>query len=63
MSVAIAEGIASQGVDVKIIKLRASPDSEAVTEILEAKAVLVGSPTINNGMFPTLGSFLTYITG
>jgi len=24
---------------------------------------LVGSPTINNGMFPTLGSFLTYITG
>lgn len=63
MAVAIAEGVTSQGVDAKILKLRLSPNSEAVTEILEAKAVLVGSPTINNGMFPTIGSFLTYITG
>jgi len=63
MAVAIAEGVASQGVDAKIIKLRESPNSEAATQILDAKAVLVGSPTINNGIFPTLGSFLTYITG
>jgi flavorubredoxin len=34
-----------------------------MTEILDAKAVIVGSPTLNNGMFPTLGSFLTYVTG
>lgn len=63
MAEAIAEGVGSEGVDAKIVKLRASPNSEAVTEILESKAVLVGSPTLNNGMFPTLGSFLTYITG
>ena len=25
--------------------------------------VLVGSPTLNNGMFPSMGSFLTYIGG
>ena len=63
MARAIADGAASQGVDVKVVKLRASPNSEAVTEILDAKAVLIGSPTLNNQMFPTLGSFLTYITG
>jgi flavorubredoxin len=31
--------------------------------VLDAKAVLVGSPTLNNQMFPTLSSFLTYATG
>jgi flavorubredoxin len=63
MARSIADGIASEGVDVKLLKLRASPNSEAVTEILDAKAVLVGSPTLNNGMFPTIGGFLTYISG
>jgi anaerobic nitric oxide reductase flavorubredoxin len=63
MAAAIEEGVASQGVDAKIVKLRNSPNSEAITEILDSKAVLVGSPTINNGMFPTLGSFLTYAVG
>ncbi len=63
MARAIAEGAASQAVDVKLLKLRAAGLTEAMTEILDAKAVIVGSPTLNNGMFPTLGSFLTYATG
>ena len=63
MASAIAEGAISQGVDVKLLKLRAADLTEAVTEILDAKAVVVGSPTLNSGMFPTLGSFLTYATG
>jgi anaerobic nitric oxide reductase flavorubredoxin len=63
MARAIEEGIASQGIDVKLLKLQATNRTEAMTEILDAKAVVVGSPTLNNGMFPTLGSFLTYATG
>ena len=63
MARAIAEGVISQGVDVKVLKLRAANNTEAMTEILDAKAVVVGSPTLNNGMFPTIGSFLTYATG
>ena len=63
MARAIAEGVSSQGIEAKLLKLRASDNTEAVTEVLESKAVLVGSPTLNNGMFPTLGSFLTYVTG
>jgi flavorubredoxin len=31
--------------------------------MLEAKGILLGSPTLNNGMFPTMGDFLTYLRG
>ncbi len=63
MARAIEEGLANEGVEVKLLKLRATDNTDIVTEILEAKAVVVGSPTLNSQMFPTLGSFLTYITG
>jgi anaerobic nitric oxide reductase flavorubredoxin len=63
MARTIAEGAASKKVEVKLMKLRAANRTEAMTEILDAKVVVVGSPTLNNGMFPTLGSFLTYATG
>jgi flavorubredoxin len=63
MARAIADGITSGGVEVKLLKLRAADNTEVVTEILDAKAVAVGSPTLNSQMFPTVGSFLTYITG
>jgi flavorubredoxin len=63
MARAIAEGGISEGVEVKMLKLRASDNTEAATEILDAKAVIVGSPTLNNGMFPTVGAFMTYLTG
>lgn len=63
MARAIAEGVISEGVEVKMLKLRASDNTEAATEILDSKAVIVGSPTLNNGMFPTIGAFLTYMAG
>jgi flavorubredoxin len=63
MAHAIADGVASQGVEVKMLKLRATDVTEVVTQILDSKAIIVGSPTLNNQMFPTLGHFLTYITG
>ncbi|MGA2385088.1 MAG: flavodoxin domain-containing protein [Candidatus Bathyarchaeia archaeon] len=63
MARAIEEGVASEGVEVKVLKLRATDSTDVVTEILDAKAVIVGSPTLNSGMFSTLGSFLTYVTG
>ncbi len=63
MARVIEDGIASQGVEAKLFKLRATDNTEIVTEIVDAKAVLVGSPTLNNGLFPSVGMFLTYITG
>jgi flavorubredoxin len=31
--------------------------------MLDAKAVLFGSPTLNGGMFPTVSDMLTYVKG
>ncbi len=63
MARAIEDGLNSEGLEIKSLKLRATTNTDVVTEILEAKAVIVGSPTLNNQMFPTVSSFLTYITG
>jgi flavorubredoxin len=63
MAEAIAEGIHSQNVSVKPMKLREFHRSDIMTEVLESKAVVVGSPTLNNGLFPTLADFLTYMKG
>jgi anaerobic nitric oxide reductase flavorubredoxin len=63
MAHAITEGVVSQNVDVKLMKLRVADTTDIITEILDAKAIVVGSPTIHNGMFPTIGGFLTHITG
>ena len=60
---AITEGLGSTGVDVKLFNLTANHRSDVITEILEAKAVLVGSPTLNNHVFPTVAGFLAYMRG
>ena len=63
MAKAILEGISSEGVEVKLLKLRENHRSEVMKEVLDTKAVIVGSPTLNNGMFPTVADFLTYMKG
>ncbi len=63
MARAIADGVKSQGVEYKVLKLPNREPTDIVTEIVDTKVVAVGSPTLNNGMFPSLGHFLTYITG
>ena len=63
MARAVADGLISGGIEVKLLKLRATDNTDVVTEILDAKAVAVGSPTLNGQMFPSVGSFLTYVTG
>jgi len=63
MTVPLAQGIKDEGVDVKVVKLRASPVSFAVKEFWKARGCLVGSPTLNNSMFPTVAEFLVYLKG
>jgi flavorubredoxin len=43
--------------------LRRCHRSDIMTEVLDAGAVIVGSPTLNNGLFPTASDFLTYMKG
>jgi flavorubredoxin len=59
----IAAGIANEGVSVRPIHIRSSHRSEIMTEVLDAAAIIVGSPTLNNQLFPTVSDFLTYMKG
>ena len=63
MAKALVKGITNEGVEVKLFKLTGSDTSDIIKEVLTAKAILVGSPTLNNGMFPTVAGFLEYMRG
>ncbi len=63
MAQAIAEGVASAGAAVKVLPLNVRHRSDVMTELLGAGALLVGSSTMNNQMFPTVADFLTYAKG
>lgn len=63
MADAIAEALAKADIEVKLMSLRKYHRSDVMTEVLDAGAVIVGSPTLNNGLFPTVSDFLTYMKG
>jgi flavorubredoxin len=63
MAEEIVQGIVEEGVIARPIHIRSSHRSEIMTEVLDAAAVIVGSPTINNQLFPTVSDFLTYMKG
>jgi len=63
MTIPIMEGIKAAGVEVDVIKLRATPMSTAIKRIWESRAMLVGTPTLNNIMFPSIAEFLTHLRG
>jgi flavorubredoxin len=63
MACAIVNALGDAEVDVKPMHLRKCHRSDIITEVLDAGAVIVGSPTLNNGLFPTVSDFLTYMKG
>ena len=63
MAYAFAEGIQQEGIEVKVFQLTGTDLSDIITDVLDARGILIGTPTINNGMFPSVGGFLTYLKG
>jgi flavorubredoxin len=64
MALAIADGISASGkISVKVLSLSATNRSDVATELLEAGALIVGSPTLNQQIFPTVADVLCYLSG
>ncbi len=63
MAKEIVRGISDTGIEVSLFHLRRNESSEIVKEVLESSVILIGSPTLNNSMFPTVSQFLTYLMG
>jgi flavorubredoxin len=63
MAGALTEAFYKNGVKVIPMSLTTNHISDIMTEILSAKYICVGSPTLNNGLLPTVASFLEYMKG
>jgi len=54
---------AENGYITELIDLSEKHHSYAMAQIIDAKYIFVGSPTLNNQMMPTVSAFLTYMRG
>jgi flavorubredoxin len=65
MAEAIAEGIRLQNpaMTVKLMNSAKEDKNDILTEVFRSKAILVGSPTINNGVLFSVGGLLEMIHG
>ncbi len=60
---ALAKEISHRGIPVKRFRLTNADYSDVITEAMKAKAILVGSPTLNNGLYPSVAEYLSYQRG
>ena len=58
MAEAIGHGLAADGVPYKMFHVGVSDRNDVITEVFKAKAIIVGSPTFNQGLLPTISPIL-----
>ncbi|UCF11790.1 MAG: FprA family A-type flavoprotein [Thermoplasmatales archaeon] len=59
----LREGIEEAGIHVTMRNLKNNHISDVITDVISSKLILLGSPTLNNTMLPSMGGFLTYLKG
>lgn len=59
----LAKEISHRGIPVKRYRLTNADYSDVITEAMKSKAILVGSPTLNNGLYPSVAEYLSYQRG
>jgi len=63
MAQAIVNGLAGDGVVVKLFDLRTCHRSDIMTDMLDARAVVLGSSILNSGILPKMADMVTYMKG
>jgi flavorubredoxin len=63
MARAVADGVVAEGAHVRVMSLDGCHRSDVAAELLDAGALVVGSPTLNNAIYPTVADVLTYVKG
>jgi len=63
MAEAIGYGLAAEGVPYKVFHMAISDRNDVVTEVFKAKAIIIGSPTFNQGILPTISPILEDLKG
>lgn len=63
MAQAISDGVHQEGVEFKMMNLKLNHRSDVMAEVLDAKALVLGSSTLNNGMMPGMADMICYLKG
>ena len=63
MAEAIGDGLAAEDVPYKVFHMAVSDINDVVTEVFKAEAIIVGSPTFNQGVLPTISPILENLKG
>jgi flavorubredoxin len=63
MAKEIADGLESENISVKLLNLQFNHRSDVMREVLNASAIVLGCPTLNNGLLPRMAGFLMYMSG
>ncbi len=59
----IADSLIEEGIKVEVMPLSANDRSDVASELIDAAAIVAGSPTLNNNIFPAVADVLTYVKG
>lgn len=63
MAVAIGDGLADEGVDYKIVHAATTDRNDTLVEVFKSRTIIVGSPTLNYGVLPTIAPLLEDLRG
>ncbi len=59
----IQEAFEEENLNVTMRSLKANHISDVMTDVLTAKYICIGSPTLNNNMLPSVAGFMSYFKG
>lgn len=63
MAEAIGDGLAGEGIPCKLFHMSASDRNDVIAEVFNAKAIIIGSPTVNQGVLPAISPVLEELRG
>jgi len=63
MAKEIGAGLHKEGISYKLVNLRYNHRSDVMRDVLNASAIILGCPTLNNGLLPRMAGFLMYMRG
>lgn len=63
MALAIAKGLEKKGIGAKVLNIGRNDRNDLITEVFKAKAVIIGSSTINRGILSDTAAILEMIKG
>jgi flavorubredoxin len=63
MAEAIGDGLAETGIEYRILRTAVTDRNDTLVDVFRSKAVIIGSPTLNNGVLPSIAPLLEDLRG